>query len=151
MALERKRLTGTSIVSVWGKHPTLPGMSHAQVAKRIEVIAFDDEIPPPLGRRRGSQRQIEVQGHEVGIDGLVALDFIGFPYQSESCGFPPFPCLKEADEFVMSQVFVFAGHGGKIRQEPKRSLALMASWHLRLGKHQSPVQWASQWSASFFH
>jgi hypothetical protein len=54
-----------------------------------QVIPLDDEI----GKRGfpGGKVGVEVQGHEVPVQGLVVLDFIPFPHQPEFGSAVAFP------------------------------------------------------------
>ena len=63
------------------------GEGHAEMTEGVEVIAFDDEVAP-RGLAAGKDG-IEVEGDEIVVEGLLALDFVGFPRPNQSArGFP---------------------------------------------------------------
>ena len=87
-------------------------MGHAEVAQGVEVIAFDDQVPPSAFGRgcRGAQGGIKVEGHEVGVHGLVPLNLVRLPDEPESGRIAAVARLEKADEFVVGQVIVARRH-----------------------------------------
>ncbi|MBL9180867.1 MAG: hypothetical protein JNN17_01900 [Verrucomicrobiaceae bacterium] len=82
-------------------------MRHPQVTKSVEVVPFDDEIVPAILGLGCAQLRVQVQRHEVGIDGLVPFDLIGLPNEAKACGIPAVPSDQETHEFIAGEVLIF--------------------------------------------
>jgi len=80
-------------------------VGHAQIAQGVEVVALDDQVAP----RRGADAVLglEVEGDEVGVDGVVAVDLVGLPDEAETGGVAAVAGLQEPDQLIVGQMVVF--------------------------------------------
>ena len=89
------------------------------MAQGVEVVPFDDQV---LVRRfADAQVGLEVEGDEVGVDGVVAVDFVGLPDEAEARGVAAVARLQEADKLVVGEVVVFC-HGAKTGVDQRESM-----------------------------
>ncbi|MFZ1830137.1 MAG: hypothetical protein WAW42_15545 [Candidatus Competibacteraceae bacterium] len=84
----------------------LAGVGHAQKAQSVEIVAFDDEIAKR--RYATGQVRIEIQRHEILVDGFFMLDFVALPHQAEFRLAVAF--AEQADEFFAGVIVVVVSH-----------------------------------------
>ena len=80
----------------------------------VEVVALDNEVAPRRHILWTRKLGREVQRHEVGVERLVALDFVRLPHEAKASA--PVARFEQAEQFFAVEMFVFGAHGW--RREP---------------------------------
>ena len=86
----------------------LPGVRADQVPQGVVVVALNDEIAPRRSAAR--QRRVDLQAHEVGIEGLVGRNVLLLPDQAIRR--LAVAELELRNQLFAAQVFVVCGHPG---------------------------------------
>ena len=108
------------------------GEGHAEVAQRVKVVAFDDEVFP--GGLAAGERGVEVEGDEVGIERFIALNLIGFPNEPEPRGIAPVAAFQQSDQFVFGKIVVLLLRHARLRAPSKNKCLVLEDDNPRNGE-----------------